>query len=363
MTETKTVRGRPQPTNGKSSEAASDGFASGGGRPLRPGRRHILDLDDFSRDEIEGVFQNADAMAEVLNRDIKKVPTLRGKTVITLFYEASTRTRVSFEQAGKILSADVINVSAGGSSVEKGESLYNTALTLQAMKADIIVIRHPHSGAPHFLARHLDSSVINAGDGTHAHPTQAMLDLYTIRDHLGDIQGLRVAIVGDIVHSRVARSNIWGLTTMGASVVLCGPPTLLPLEYLRGEGAGPEYPFSGLEIETNVERALEGADVVIVLRLQLERQKAGYLPTLREYSRMYGINTRRMDLAKPHALVMHPGPMNEGVEIDPEVAHGARSVVEEQVSNGVAIRMALLYGMATPVRERVRRRRGKQADE
>ena len=363
MTETKTVTGRHQPSNGKASEAAGDGLAIRGGRPLRPGRRHILDLDDFSRDEIEGVFQNADAMAEVLNRDIKKVPTLRGKTVITLFYEASTRTRVSFEQAGKILSADVINVSAGGSSVEKGESLYNTALTLQAMKADIIVIRHPHSGAPHFLARHLDSSVINAGDGTHAHPTQAMLDLYTIRDHLGDIQGLRVAIVGDIVHSRVARSNIWGLTTMGASVVLCGPPTLLPLEYLRGEGAGPEHPFSGLEIETNVERALEGADVVIVLRLQLERQKAGYLPTLREYSRMYGINTRRMDLAKPHALVMHPGPMNEGVEIDPEVAHGARSVVEEQVSNGVAIRMALLYGMATPVRERVGRRPGRQADE
>ncbi len=345
MTETKTVKGRRQRTNGRASEPTGDGRSSRGGRPLRPGRRHILDLDDFTRDEIEGVFQNADAMAEVLNRDIKKVPTLRGKTITTLFYEASTRTRVSFEQAGKILSADVINVSVGGSSVEKGESLYNTALTLQAMKADIIVIRHAHSGAPHFLARHLDSCVINAGDGTHAHPTQAMLDLYTIQDHLGDIRGLRVAIVGDIMHSRVARSNIWGLTTMGASVVLCGPPTLLPLEYLGGEGARSEQPFPGLEIETNVERALEGADVVMVLRLQLERQKGGYLPTLREYSRMYGINTRRMELAKPDALVMHPGPMNEGVEISTSIAHGGSSVIEEQVTNGVAVRMALLYDL------------------
>ena len=355
MTETKTAKGRRQRTNGRASAATGatgDGLASRGEKPLRSDRRHILDLDDFTHDEIEGVFQNADAMAEVLNRDIKKVPTLRGKTITTLFYEASTRTRVSFEQAGKILSADVINVSADGSSIEKGESLYNTALTLQAMKADIIVMRHAHAGAPHFLARHLDSCVINAGDGAHAHPTQALLDLYTIRDHLGDIRGLRVAIVGDIMHSRVARSNILGLTTMGASIVLCGPPTLLPLEYLGGEGATPEHLLSGLEIETNVDRALEGVDVVMVLRLQLERQKGGHLPTLREYARMYGINPRRMELAKPDALVMHPGPMNEGVEIDPEVAHGARSVVEDQVSNGVAIRMALLYGMATPVRER-----------
>ncbi len=351
MTETKTVADRRRTANGASARATGNRLAARDGRPLRAGRRHILDLDDFSRGEIEEVFQNADAMAEVLNRDIKKVPALRGKTVMTLFYEASTRTRVSFEQAGKILSADVINVSAGGSSVEKGESLYNTALTLQAMKADIIVIRHGHSGAPHFLARLLDSCVINAGDGTHAHPTQAMLDLYTIRDHLGDIEGLRVAIVGDIMHSRVARSNICGLTTMGANVVLCAPPTLLPLEYLGGEGARTEHAIPGLEIETNVERALDGADVVMVLRLQLERQKGGHLPTLREYSRMYGINTERMKLANQNALVMHPGPMNEGVEIDPEVAHGARSVVEDQVSNGVAIRMALLYGMATPDRE------------
>jgi aspartate carbamoyltransferase catalytic subunit len=324
---------------------------------LAAGRRHVLDMDDFTREEILGVFQNADAMTEVLNRDIKKVPTLRGKTVVTLFYEASTRTRVSFEQAGKVLSADVINVSADSSSAKKGESLYNTALTLQAMNADIIVIRHGHSGAPHFLARHLDACVINAGDGTHAHPTQALLDLYTIRNHRGNIAGLKVAIIGDALYSRVARSNLWALTTMGAEVVLCAPPTLMPLDFLDGSRFEDGHPFASLQVESNVERALEGADVVMVLRLQLERQHAGHLPTLREYSRLYGINERRLALAKPGALVMHPGPMNEGVEIDPEVAHGARSVIEEQVTNGVAIRMALLYSMATPARRQSERKR------
>ena len=318
------------------------------------GRRHVLDLDDFSVGEIQAILQNTDVMKEVLHRDIKKVPTLRGKTIITMFYEPSTRTRVSFEQAGKILSADVINISGSGSSVEKGESLYNTCLTIQAMNADMIVIRHPHAGAPHLLARHLDSSVINAGDGTHAHPTQALLDLYTIQSHLGRVEGLRVAIVGDILHSRVARSNLWGLTKMGAQVVLCAPPTLIPPDYLTGYRSMKGHPFASVEIETNVERAIEGADVVMALRLQLERQQAGHLPTLREYSRMYGITPRRLDLAKPHVLVMHPGPMNEGIEIDPEVAHGARSVIEEQVTNGVAVRMALLYSMVTPVRERQR---------
>ena len=321
-----------------------------GARPSTP--RHILDLDDFSREEIETVLQNTEVMREVLHRDIKKVPTLRGKTVITVFYEASTRTRVSFEQAGKILSADVINVSGSGSSVEKGESLYNTALTLQAMNADIIVVRHPHSGAPHFLSRFLNSAVINAGDGMHAHPTQALLDLYTIRSHFGKVEGLKVVIVGDLLYSRVARSNLWGLTKMGAEVTLCAPPTLIPLDFLggvrsNGHGAG-EHPFSGVNIETNVERALEDADVVMALRLQSERQDAGHLPTLREYSRMYGITPRRMELAKPNALVMHPGPMNEGIEIDPEVAHGAQQVIEEQVTNGVAVRMALLYAAITP---------------
>ena len=333
---------------------AANGAA--GGASTQAARRHILDLDDFSKADIEAVLQNADAMREVLRRDIKKVPTLRGKSVITLFYEASTRTRVSFEQAGKILSADVINVAGSGSSVEKGESLYNTALTLQAMNADIIVVRHPHSGAPHFLARFLSAAVINAGDGMHAHPTQALLDLYTIRAHRGGIDGLKVVIVGDIMYSRVARSNLWGLTRMGADVTLCAPPTLLPPDFLSGDmrgggvddGNGAAHPFGAVRIETNVERALEGADVVMALRLQTERQHAGHLPTLREYSRMYGITPQRLALAKPNALVMHPGPMNEGIEIAPEVAHGSRSVIEEQVTNGVAVRMALFYAAITP---------------
>ncbi len=320
--------------------------------PAGKARRHILDIDDYTASEIEEMLDNAEAMQEILERDIRKVPALRGRTIVTAFHEPSTRTRVSFEQAGKILSADVINVSGSGSSVEKGESLYNTALTLQAMNADVIVVRHSHAGAPHFLARHLRSSVINAGDGGHAHPTQAMLDIYTIRRHFGRVEGLRVAIVGDILYSRVVRSNLWGLTTMGASVVLCAPPTLLPVDMANGCRGIEEHPFAAVEVETNVERALDGADVVMALRLQQERQSAGHLPSLREYSRVYGINRRRLELAKPDALVMHPGPMNEGVEIDPDVAHGVQSVIEEQVTNGVAVRMALLYGLATPPRER-----------
>ena len=336
-----------QATQARISQAATQDQA-----PQGRSRRHILDLDDFSTEEIEEVFQNATAMSEVLDRDIRKVPALRGRSIITLFLEPSTRTRVSFEQAGKILSADVINVSGSGSSAEKGESLYNTALTLQAMNADAIVIRHPHAGAPHFLARHLDASVINAGDGSHAHPTQALLDLYTIKSRLGRIEGLRVAIVGDILYSRVARSNLWGLTKMGAQVVLCGPPTLMPPDFINGYRTVEEHPFASAQIETSVDRALDGADVVMALRLQLERQQAGHLPTTREYSRMYGITAERLKLAKPDVLVMHPGPMNEGVEIDPEVAHGARSVIEEQVTNGVAVRMALLYSLVMPTGQR-----------
>ena len=343
-----TTRMSPQ-TRARQANGASPGPRN------RVGRRHVLDLDDFTVQEIEEVFQNTDAMREVMNRDIKKVPTLRGKTVITLFTEASTRTRVSFEQAGKILSADVINVSGSGSSVEKGETLYNTALTLQAMNADIIVIRHSHSGAPHFLARNLDACVINAGDGTHAHPTQTLLDMYTMRGHFGRISGLKVVIVGDILYSRVARSNLWGLTKMGAEVTLCAPPTLIPQDMLDGLSDADGHPFASVRIEQDVEKALNGADVVYALRLQLERQRAGHLPSLREYSRTFGINTERLKLANSDALVMHPGPMNEGVEIDPEVAHGTRSVIEEQVTNGVAIRMALLYGVATPVREQLAR--------
>ena len=319
--------------------------------PAGAARRHVLDIDDYTAAEIEEVLDSAEAMQEILERDIRKVPALRGRTIITAFHEPSTRTRVSFEQAGKILSADVINVSGSGSSVEKGESLYNTALTLQAMNADVIVVRHSHAGAPHFLARHLRSAIINAGDGGHAHPTQAMLDIYTIRRHCGRVAGLRVAIVGDILYSRVARSNLWGLTTMGAQVVLCAPPTLLPVDMVNGCLETEGHPFATVEVETSVERALEGADVVMALRLQQERQSAGHLPSLREYSRTYGINGRRLELAKPDALVMHPGPMNEGVEIDPDVAHGVQSVIEEQVTNGVAIRMALLYGLAAPQRE------------
>ena len=340
MTEVETRRGQeigpvtvaPQPVSGS---------------PRLADRRHVLDLDDFTRDEIDAIMERTRAMKEVLHRDIKKVPALRGKTVVTLFYEPSTRTRVSFEQAGKILSADVINVSGSGSSVEKGESLYNTALTIQAMNADVIVIRHPQSGAPHFLASTLESSIINAGDGAHAHPTQALLDLFTIQSHTGSIEGLRVAIVGDLLYSRVARSNLWGLQKMGAEVVLCGPPTLIPTDFKDGRRKRPGHPFADVRIETSVERALDGADVVMALRLQLERQKAGHLPSLREYSRMYGISAERLKLARPGALVMHPGPMNEGVEIDSDVAHGARSVIEEQVTNGVALRMALLHSLAT----------------
>ena len=307
-------------------------------------RRHVLDLDDFSHEELDLVMSTTDAMREVLSRDIKKVPTLRGKVIVTLFYEASTRTRVSFEEAGKLLSADVINVSSSGSSVEKGESLLNTVRTLQATGTDIMVVRHPHSGAPYFMARNLErTGIINGGDGWHAHPTQALLDLYTMKRHLDSVTGAKVVIVGDITHSRVARSNLWALQTAGAQVVLCAPPTLLPQEFLSGEHLRDGSLFGSVNVETNLERAIREADVVMPLRLQLERQQAGLLPTLREYSKMYGITKERLALAKPGALVLHPGPMNEGVEISPDVAHGTQSLIEEQVHNGVAVRMALLY--------------------
>ncbi len=318
--------------------------ASGLAQREKP-RRHVLDLDDFSDSEIASVLDTTRAMAEVLQRDIKKVPTLRGRVVVTLFYEPSTRTRVSFEEAGKILSADVINLSTSGSSVEKGESLLNTGLTLQAMGVSVIVIRHPHSGAPYLLARHLERvGVINAGDGLHAHPTQALLDLYTIREKLGSLAGLKVVIVGDVLHSRVARSNLWGLVKMGARVTLCGPATLLPLDLLRRNGGLPEeHPLASVGVDTDLDRAIEGADVVMALRLQAERQDAGFLPSLREYVRRWQVNEARLSRAGSHVLVMHPGPMNEGVELSTSIAHGDRSVIEEQVTNGVAVRMALLY--------------------
>ena len=308
-------------------------------------RRHILDLDDFTREEIETVFRITDGMKEILTRQIKKVPTLRGTTVLTHFYEPSTRTRGSFEQAGKILGADVINVTTSTSSVVKGESLVDTGRTLQAVRADVIVIRHASAGAPYLLAQHLQCSVVNAGDGAHAHPTQALLDLYTIREKLGRVEGLKVAIVGDILYSRVARSNLWGLSTMGARVVLCGPPPLLPAGFpLPADAVGAGGPaLPPVTVETDVDRALDGADVVMALRIQHERTKGGLLPSVTEYARRYQVTEERMKRAKPGALVLHPGPMNEGVEISPDVAHGTQSVIQEQVTNGVAVRMALLY--------------------
>ena len=312
-------------------------------------RKHVLDLDDFSREEIAGVLESARSMKEVLGRDIKKVPALRGKVVVTLFYEASTRTRVSFEEAGKVLSADVINMAESGSSAEKGESLLNTGLTIQAMGVDTIVLRHPHSGAPYLLAQHLDKvSIINAGDGLHAHPTQALLDLYTVQDKLGKLEGLKVVIVGDVLHSRVARSNIWGFAKMGAKVVLSGPATLMPPDLLRSRKGAARSRFASLvEVDTDLDRAIEGADVVMALRLQKERQNAGFLPSLREYIRRWQVTDDRLAKAKPGAMVMHPGPMNEGIEISTSIAHGGSSAIEDQVTNGVAVRMALLFQLTT----------------
>jgi len=313
------------------------------GAPVR--RRHVLDLDDFTAEEVDYVLYTAARMKEILGRPIPRVATLRGRTVVNCFYEESTRTRVSFELAAKALGADVVNLAAAGSSVAKGESLIDTVLTLQALGADFVVIRHPQSGAPYLVAQHVRASVINAGDGWHAHPTQALLDLFTIKEHFGRIAGLKVVIVGDILHSRVARSNVWGLTKLGAEVVLCGPPTLLPRTMVSAEL------WPAVTVEYDLDRALTGAHVVMPLRLQRERQQAGLLPSLREYIRLYQVNSKRLELARPEAVVMHPGPMNEGVEIASEVAHGPRSLVTRQVANGVAVRMALLYLLSGAVVE------------
>ena len=312
-------------------------------------RRHLLDLDSFSAAELELVMETTDAMKEVLARKVPRTPTLRGTTIVTLFYEASTRTRASFELAGKVLGADVINVSASGSSVEKGESLIDSVRTIQAIGTDLLVLRHGASGAPYLAAREATTvRVINAGDGWHAHPTQALLDAYTIRSRLGDLRGLKVVIVGDITHSRVARSNFWSLTSLGAEVVVCGPPTLLPagLDSSCERDGVHERDLPPVRVEHDLDRAIEDADVVMALRLQQERQSAeggGLLPSLREYARLYQISSERLARAKPDVVILHPGPMNEGVEISAEVAHGARALVEEQVTNGVAVRMAVLY--------------------
>ncbi|MGE0056381.1 MAG: aspartate carbamoyltransferase catalytic subunit [Dehalococcoidia bacterium] len=306
-------------------------------------RRHVLDLDDFSVDEIEQVLDTTNAMKEILARDVPRAPALRGTTIITLFYESSTRTRASFELAGKVLGADVINITASGSSVDKGESMIDTVRTLRAVGANVLVMRHGSSGAPYLAAQHTDARIINAGDGWHAHPTQGLLDLYTLRGALGDLKGKRIAIVGDVLHSRVARSDIWGLSKMGAEIVVCGPPTLLPPDLGKNEGNSKAMP--NVTIEKNVDHAIAGADAVMTLRLQHERMAGGLIPSLREYSRLYQITDARMALAKPGAPVLHPGPMNEGVEITAALAHGHRSLIEEQVTNGVAVRMALLYLM------------------
>ncbi len=299
-------------------------------------RKDLLGIQDLSVEEIGLILETAEPMKDIISRQIKKVPTLRGKAVINLFYEPSTRTRTSFELAGKYMSADTINISTSTSSVVKGESLKDTARTLEVMGADVVIIRHPAAGAPHILSRHISASVINAGDGFHEHPTQALLDMFTIKQKRGGFKGLKVAIVGDILHSRVARSNIWGLTKMGAEVRAVGPSTLMPPDIARLGAA----PYS------SVEDGIRDADVVMVLRIQLERQQKGLFPSVREYARLFGVTAERLRLAKPDALVMHPGPMNRGVEISPEVADSVQSVINEQVTNGVAVRMALLYLLA-----------------
>ncbi len=295
--------------------------------------KHLLGLKTASRDEIQGLIDDAFYLKEkVLRADVKSLPLLKGKSVITLFFENSTRTRVSFELASKYLGATAANISASGSSVSKGETLIDTVKTIDAMAADVIIVRHSESGAPQLISKYVDASIINAGDGMNEHPTQALLDMMTIVEKKNRIDGLKVAIVGDVKHSRVARSNIYGLKTMGAEVVLAGPTTLMPshLEDL------------GVKAYNDVEKAVEGADVVMGLRIQLERQKKGLFPTVREYTKYFGINERRLKLAKPDAILMHPGPVNRGVELTADIVDGESSVINEQVTNGVCIRMAAL---------------------
>ena len=296
--------------------------------------KHILGIEQMSKEDIEIILDTADAFKEINTRDIKKVPTLRGKTIINAFFEASTRTRLSFEIAGKRLSADTVNISGSTSSVVKGETLEDTARNIEAMAPDIIVIRHGHSGAPHYLAERVGCSIVNAGDGAHEHPSQALLDVMTMREHKERIEGLEVAIIGDITHSRVVRSNIYCLSKMGAKVRLCGPGTMLP--------PGIEK-LGHVKVYTDMQDAIKDVDVIMMLRIQMERQSNIMLPSLREYARFYGLNPTNVKLAKSDAIVMHPGPMNRGVEISSVVADGVQNVILDQVENGVAVRMALLY--------------------
>ncbi len=295
--------------------------------------RHLIGLEGVAREEIKLILDTAETFREIIERPIKKVPTLRGLTVLNLFYEPSTRTRISFELAEKRLSADSISFATATSSVKKGESLRDTVQNIEAMKIDMVVVRHSSAGVPYYLTQCLDSNIINGGDGTHEHPTQALLDMFTIRRKYGKLDGLRVILVGDVKHSRVTRSNIWGLKTMGASVAVCGPSTLLPYEVEK----------FGVDVYTSIEEALDGADVVNIMRIQLERQQAGMFPSQREYTNLWGLTRERLRLLNKNYTVMHPGPMNRGVEITNEVADGDASVILEQVTNGVAVRMAVLY--------------------
>jgi len=299
-------------------------------------RKDLLGIADLAADEITLVLDTAEAMKEIGSRPIKKVPALRGKTVVNLFFEPSTRTRTSFEIAEKRLSADTLNIAIASSSVVKGETLADTALNIEAMQPDMIVLRHSSSGACHLLSRICRSAIINAGDGMHEHPTQALLDAFTIREHKKRLQGLKVAIVGDLMHSRVLRSNIHLLTKMGADVWVCGPPTLIPTDITR----------SGVRATTRVDEAVADADVIMLLRIQLERMEGAFFPSLREYFNVFGMTEARLRLARPDVMIMHPGPMNRGVEISSEVADGPYSVILEQVANGVAVRMAVLYLLA-----------------
>jgi aspartate carbamoyltransferase catalytic subunit len=299
-------------------------------------RKDLLSMQDLEAAEVTDVLDTAESMKEIATREIKKVPTLRGKTVVNLFYEASTRTRTSFEIAGKWLSADVINFSASGSSAEKGESLLDTAKNIEAMSPDVVVVRHKASGAPALLARHLRCSVVNAGDGAHEHPTQALLDLLTIREKKGHLEGLNVTIVGDVTHSRVARSNIYGMKKMGITVTVAGPPTLIP----------PACQELGVKVSHRLEEAIANADVIMMLRLQHERMRGGFIPSIREYSRVWGLTLAKLGHCRPDVLIMHPGPVNRGVELAAEVADSRYSVILDQVSNGVATRMAVLFLLA-----------------
>lgn len=310
-------------------------------KPFR--RRDLLGIRELSAAEITGILDTAENFKEISNREVKKVPALRGKTVVNLFFEASTRTRTSFELAAKRLSADAVNISISSSSVSKGETLIDTAMNLDAMAPDCIVVRHSSAGVPHQLARVSRAAIVNAGDGANEHPTQALLDAMTIREHKGRIEGLEVAIVGDILHSRVARSNIHLLTKLGARVRIAGPGTLVPRDFGFLIGDQENGGASVLSVAPSVEDAIRGADVVMILRIQRERQDSAYFPTLREYSVHYGLTNQRLDLANRDAIVLHPGPMNRGIEIASEVADSSRSLILDQVKHGVAVRMAVLY--------------------